>query len=141
MPMFSEISKARLATCHPWLIKLFEEVIKEYDCSIICGERTKEEQDRAVAEGFSKAPWPTSAHNKRPSMAVDVAPFPLDWSEREHRRFYHFGGYVLAVAQRMNIPIRWGGDWNGNMDFKDQTFNDLPHFQLILEDIPEKEVA
>lgn len=133
MPIFGEDSKAKLATCHPYLRKLFEEVIKEYDCKIICGERNKEDQDKAVAEGKSKTPYPTSKHNRIPSLAVDVAPYPIDWSEKELRRFYHFGGFVLATAKRMGINIRWGGDWNGNMDFKDQNFNDLPHFELIIE--------
>jgi hypothetical protein len=30
----------------------------------------------------------------------------------------------------MNIKIRWGGDWDSDNIMKDQTFNDLPHFQL-----------
>ena len=135
MPQFGEDSKAKLATCQKYLQKLFEEVVKDYDCKVICGERNKEDQDAAVAAGKSKTPYPTSKHNKIPSLAVDVAPYPIDWSDL--RRFYHFGGFVLKTAKSMNIPIRWGGDWNGNMDFKDQNFHDLPHFELIQEGIKE----
>ena len=31
----------------------------------------------------------------------------------------------------MNIKLRWGGDWNDNKDFSDQTFDDLVHFELV----------
>ena len=31
----------------------------------------------------------------------------------------------------MNIKIRWGGDWDSDNIMKDQTFNDLPHFEII----------
>jgi len=46
-------------------------------------------------------------------------------------RFYHFAGYVLGVAEILGIKIRWGGDWNGNFDLKDQNYYDLPHFEVI----------
>jgi hypothetical protein len=62
-------------------------------------------------------------------MAVDVAPYPIDWEDT--KRFYHFAGFVQATAKQLNIPIIWGGDWNNNNNFKDQTFNDLVHFELI----------
>ena len=62
-------------------------------------------------------------------MAVDVSPFPIDWNDAN--RFHHFAGYVLAVAQSLDIKIRWGGDWNGDLQFKTEKFRDLPHFELI----------
>lgn len=123
MPNFSEESKAKLATCHPYLRKLFEEVIKTQDCTIICGERNKADQDKAVAEGNSQTPYPTSKHNSSPSMAVDVAPYPIDW--KDIGRFQHFAGYVQAVADRMNISVTWGGSW--------VPFKDYPHWQLNQE--------
>lgn len=127
MPSFSEESKAKLATCHPYLKKLFEEIIKTYDCTIICGERKKEDQDKAVAAGESLTPYPTSKHNSFPSMAVDVAPYPIDFNDE--KRFYHFAGYIQAVADRMNIQITWGGSWT--------KIKDLDHWQLNSEAIRE----
>ena len=73
--------------------------------------------------------YPNSKHNKLPSKAVDVAPYPIDWNDPD--RFYHFAGYVRGIAEGMGIKIRWGGDWNGNFDLKDQNFYDLPHFELL----------
>lgn len=129
MSEFSGKSKERLATCHPELQRLFNEVVKHYDCTVTCGHRSKDEQDEAVRTGHSKLAWPNSKHNSLPSKAIDVVPFPIDWADTS--RFYHFGGFVLAVAQQLGIKIRWGGDWNGNLQFRDEKFKDLPHFELV----------
>lgn len=129
MPTFNRRSIERLETCHPDLQRLFFEVIKGYDCTVLCGIRSKPDQDQAVREGKSKLPWPKSKHNLAPSMAVDVVPYPIDWNQRE--RFYHFAGYVQATADRLGIKIRWGGDWNSNIQFNDESFIDTPHFELL----------
>lgn len=128
MPQFSDLSKQRLATCHPKLQALFNEVIKHYDCTVTCGYRSAAEQEEAVRTGKSKTLFPDSKHNKTPSMAVDVVPCPVDWKNME--AFYHFGGFVRGIASTMGIKIRWGGDWDGDFQLKDQNFYDLPHFEL-----------
>lgn len=131
MNKFSQKSLERLNTCHPDLQKVFNKVIENYDCTIICGHRGKDEQDEAVRLGNSKLEWPNSKHNQLLSLAVDVAPYPLDWNDTS--RFYHFAGYVLAVANLMGVKLRWGGDWNGDLKFRDEKFKDLPHFELVEE--------
>lgn len=132
MRKFSDQSLNRLGQCHPDLQRLFNAVIAICDCTVLCGHRTKLEQDEAVRTGRSKTPWPTSKHNAIPSMAVDVAPYPVQWDGVNARiRFYHFAGVVRAVADDMGIKIRWGGDWDGDWDLFDQSFNDLPHFELV----------
>ena len=128
MPYFSETSKKHLKTCHPDLQRLFEEVIRHYDCSILCGFRDKKEQNKAYEEGNSTKQWPDSRHNTEPSDAVDAVPYPIEWDN--WKRFYHFSGFVKGVAAKMGIRIRWGGDWDMDTDFDDQTFNDFPHFEL-----------
>lgn len=133
MPHFGDRSKRNLATCDPRLQDLFNEVIKHYDCTIIQGFRTKEEQMEAYHSGKSQVKWPNSMHNKTPSKAADVAPWfstapHIRWNDTES--WYHFGGYVRAVAKQMGIPIRWGGDWDGDFNLKDQNFMDLPHFEI-----------
>jgi peptidoglycan L-alanyl-D-glutamate endopeptidase CwlK len=132
MPAFSERSKKALASAHPKLRALFEEVVKTFDCSILYGFRGQAEQNEAVARGLSTKPWPTSMHNKYPSMAIDAAPYPIDWKDRE--RFYFFAGYVLRTAETMGIKIRLGLDWDQDHDLKDQTLFDLDHFELVEEE-------
>lgn len=135
---FSKKSADALSTCDAKIQLLFNEVIKYVDCTIICGHRSKEDQDKAVAEKKSKTAWPNSKHNQMPSKAVDVVPYPIRWGtegtteqrRKDIARFYFFAGYVKSVADSMNIDIRWGGDWDSDLDFSDQSFDDLPHFEL-----------
>jgi len=142
MPSFGKASRERLDTCDPGLCLLFNKVVQSYDCSILIGHRSKEDQQAAYAAGRSKLKWPDSKHNSLPSKAVDVAPYPINWgstgSEEQKRkaiaRFYHFAGYVKATAESLGIKIRWGGDWDNDLDFSDQNFDDLPHWEIIEDD-------
>jgi len=129
MPSFSLKSKSRLETCHPDLQSLFNEVIKHIDCSILEGHRSKERQNQFYAEGKSKIKWPNGKHNTNPSLAIDVVPYPIDWTDRD--RFHFFAGLVKGIASQMKITIRWGGDWDNDADFKDNNFDDFPHFELL----------
>ena len=129
MPSFGKTSTERLLHCHSYLQLLFEEVVKDFDCSILVGYRGKEEQEKMVTQKRSKLHWPDSRHNRMPSMAVDVAPYPIDWEDTD--RFYFFAGYVTATAKRLGLKIRWGGDWDQDYDLSDNKFNDLVHFELV----------
>ena len=128
MPRFSSKSKSKLHTCDDRLIKLFNEVVKKFDCTIIEGHRGKEKQNEAYKKGNSKLKFPDGKHNKTPSIAVDVAPYPVDWNDRD--RFHYFSGYVLGIASQMGLNIRWGGDWNQDTHTKDNKFDDLVHFEI-----------
>lgn len=128
MPSFSQTSKDRLATCDARLQRVFNEVIKHFDCTIIIGHRGEQAQNEAFAGGKSQKQWPNGNHNSMPSKAVDVAPYPIDWDDRE--RMTLFAGFVMGIAQGMGIDIRWGGDWNENTKVKDNSFDDLPHFEV-----------
>jgi len=136
MPKFSQESFSKLSTCHIELQTLFYEVIRSFDCVVLEGYRNQEEQDKAYAEGKSKLKYPHGKHNAQPSMAVDVAPYPIgNWNNL--KRFYYFSGYVMGIAERlkaegkMTLSLRWGGDWNNDHNLDDQTFNDLVHYELI----------
>ena len=128
MPRFGKRSISRLKTCDQKLQELFYEVVKHFDCSIIEGNRGEERQNKAFADGKSKVKYPNGKHNQNPSIAVDVAPYPIDWSDRD--RFHYFGGFVLGVAKEMGMNIRWGGDWNQDTETKDNKFDDLVHFEI-----------
>ena len=132
MPSFGKASQNHLSTCHPDLQKIFNEVVKAFDCSVTCGIRTAAEQDRLFEAGKSQLAYPHSKHNVKPgelSRAVDVIPYPVDWADL--KRFSYFAGFVQGIADRLLIPIRWGGDWDMDTDLKDQNFDDLPHFELV----------
>jgi len=104
MPNYSLKSQAALATCHPDLIKVFNEVIKHFDCVILEGHRDEEAQNKAFNEGKSKLKWPHGKHNQKPSLAVDVVPFPIDWNDLNRIRY--FAGYVMGVAATLGVEMR-----------------------------------
>ncbi len=129
MPAFSEHSQAQLDTACRELQYLFEKVIEDYDCTVIQGHRGKDEQDEYFRTGKSRVEWPDSKHNALPSLAVDAAPYPIDWNNRE--RFVAFGSYVRGYARALGYRIRWGGDWDMDHELRDQTFMDLVHFEYL----------
>ncbi|MEO0412611.1 MAG: M15 family peptidase [Pseudomonadota bacterium] len=128
MPEFSHTSLQRLASCDMRLQTLFHAVITQVDCSILEGHRSRDRQEAAYARGQSKLHWPRSKHNARPSLAVDAAPWPIDWDDRD--RFHLFGGIVLGTAKQLGIALRWGGDWDGDFQTRDNRFDDLVHFEV-----------
>jgi peptidoglycan L-alanyl-D-glutamate endopeptidase CwlK len=128
-----------------------ENVVLHYDCTIIEGHRDMVTQNSYYNQGRSKVRWPDGKHNKSPSQAVDAAPYisgrgipwpkaPTDWNDSGQRntyikdtnQFYHFAGFVIGMAETLDIPIRWGGDWDMDNDFRDNKFDDLVHFELHL---------
>ena len=86
---------------------------------------------QAYRSGASKVKWPNSKHNQQPSLGIDIAPWEngVDWDFLPH--FYFMGGQGVLVARALGINMRWGGDWNRNGSLKDNTFNDLVHFELM----------
>ena len=135
---FGARSLANLSTCDERIQEVLFEVITIRDCAVLCGRRPKEEQDRVFREGHSRVEWPDSRHNVvNPddlAEAVDVVPWyaakpHIRWNDREG--FVHFAGVVLGVAGCLGVPLRWGGNWDGDQELLDQSFFDLPHFEIL----------
>lgn len=120
MPYFNSRSKENLSQAHEDLQRLFNEVVKTRDCSVISSYREKEEQDELYYLKLSKLLYPDSKHNKIPSLAVDVIPFPvIAWKDIEG--FKQFVSIVKKTAKRLNIDIINGGEWE---------LKDYPHYEL-----------
>lgn len=139
MPKFSTRSKKSLKSCDPKLQEIFNEVIKHFDCVVLEGARSKEKQDDLFHQNLSKLKWPESMHNHMPSLACDVAPFPIDWEDSAAH--YYFAGLVKGIALSKGIRIIWGGDWDGDNDLHDQSFFDLVHFELAEDPTPVEELS
>ena len=129
MPKLSLASKGKLVSCDPRLITVLQEAIRYIDFAVIWGHRDKEFQDKAVAEGKSQTPWPTSKHNSMPSKAVDIALWPGLY-ERPKEDFYYLMGIVKGVACMLGISVRCGTDWYGDGETQDQRVHDLGHIEL-----------
>ena len=143
MPKFSDKSIRKLQECHPDLQTLFSNVIKYFDCSVIHGHRTPDEQYELYKQGRTKpgnivtykdGTKNPSRHNFMPSTAVDVVPYPTYYSDIDTIR--HFAGFVLGVAKMLKAfgtidnDIICGIDWDGDNDLHDQSLFDAVHFQI-----------
>jgi len=120
---------ARLTKAHPDLRRLVEKVAETWELVVLEVARTPERQAELVAQGKSKTLQ--SKHLIQAdgfAHAIDLAPLPVDWNDRA--RWYYFGGFCVATAIRLGLPVLWGGDWNRNTQVTDQTFNDLDHLEL-----------
>jgi peptidoglycan LD-endopeptidase CwlK len=136
---FGARSLERLRTCDPLLQHVIQEAmaLDLMDFTVLVGHRDRAAQEEAFFSGASKLRWPDSKHNSFPSLAIDIAPWPIRWGDKDSPtrvkdigRFYKLAGIVLAASRQLQIPVRWGGDWNMNGDVYDQTFDDLVHFEL-----------
>ena len=143
---FGARSRERLDTCHPDMIAIMEEVIKVYDFSILEGLRTAEKQAEYFETGRSKLDGVNKLSKHQDSgdglsYAIDIMPYKrgsnaFSGQKEDLYRFYYLGGLVkmaatkLLAENKISHTIRWGADWNSNDLFNDNSFNDLPHFEL-----------
>lgn len=130
MAKFSKTSKERLATCDERLQRVLDEAIKYVDFTVLEGHRSNARQQEMFNLRLSKATPGKSKHNAMPSLAVDIAPYPIDWKDRE--RFLAVVFFIKGIASQMGIELRLGADWNGNFNTIDQSFHDLPHIELVV---------
>lgn len=134
---YSSASLGKLSTCQYELQLIGLELTLETDATVVCGTRSMEDQEKAFNSGASKVPPGQSLHNRFPSDAFDIVPAeaPRLWAKKKDlpsAEYYAFAERVFAIADRYNIALRWGGDWDGDRDYSDQTFNDFGHFERVL---------
>jgi len=134
MASFGKSSQARLDTCDVRIQSVLNEVIKHFDFSVLEGHRSIEKQQQYFLEGKSKLDGVNqkSKHQSFPSLAADIAPYPIDFSDKKkaRERFYFLMGMVNMESIKQGVEIRFGLDWDGDGLFDDQSFDDLPHFEL-----------
>lgn len=132
MPSFSKASLAQLKTCHPDLQRVMAKVVETFDFTVLEGYRDRAAQEAAFAKGLSQKHFPYGEHNQKPSHAVDIAPYPIDWRDEPKaiQRFVYLAGFVMCTALELGVSLRWGGDWNENFDTRDEQFRDYGHFEI-----------
>ena len=144
---FGATSQRRLESCHPDLQLIMTEAIKysSVDWGIAEGQRSYEDQLRYFLEGKSKLDprdpgnLAKAKHLKQPAMAVDIYVYNPDDKSMTYdvHTLCMIAGTILATAYRLHKEdkithkIRWGGNFNNSqIIMKDDTFIDLPHFEL-----------
>lgn len=135
--VFGARSRACLDTCHPALVQVAEKALaaSPYDFGIIEGHRSLGRQLALFREGKSQIDGVTRTgkHNLSPSRAFDFLPsgtvngVPV-WEDAQ--RFHVLAGVILAIGNTLGVRLRWGGDWDGDGNARDQTLHDLPHIEM-----------
>tara|TARA_R100000234_G_scaffold46129_1_gene27496 strand:+ start:2095 stop:2475 length:381 start_codon:yes stop_codon:yes gene_type:complete len=124
MYKFGKRSRDRLRGVDVRIINVLNELIKIMDVTVIEGLRSADRQKELLAKGATKVKYSKHMDGK----AVDIAPYPIDWKDRD--RFHYMGGMIRGIAKQLNVPIRWGGDWDSDGEVKDNGFDDLVHIEI-----------
>ena len=134
----SERDIKKLNTVHPDLQKVIYRAaeITEVDFVITCGIRTLEEQAELYAQGRTKpgkiVTWTMKSRHLPAAdgfgRAVDLVPYPIDWNTTS--KFDAIASAVMQASNELNIPIRWGADWDKDGVIREKGETDSPHFEL-----------
>ena len=60
--------------------------------------------------------------------AVDLAPYPLDWSDP--RKFDAIAAAMRQAAGELGVAVRWGADWDNDGKPRERGESDSTHFEL-----------
>lgn len=136
MATFGKASLEKLATCHPDIQKVMHEAIKHFDFSVLYGTRSVAEQQELFKKGrkLVNDKWvkvgatvtnldgvnKKSKHNHSPSLAVDIAPYPINWNDIDG--FKKLAVVVKKAAKTVGVDLQWGGNW--------KSFVDYPHYEI-----------
>jgi len=134
---FSKKSSNRLKGVHPDLVRVMQEAIRisPVDFGISQGVRTLDEQRKLYAKGRTEpGPKVTNTMQSKHLIqkggygeAVDIVCYlgsEITWSEKY---YFEVADCVKEVAKKLNIPILWGGDFNGS-------FRDYPHYEITTKE-------
>lgn len=143
---FGKSSKTKLETCHEDLQTVLQLAISRsrIDFGISEGHRSLERQKQLFDEGRSKIDGieKKGKHNYDPSLAADIYIYHADPDTRskllyDKASLSYIAGVVISCAgellekREINHNIRWGGNWDKDgVILQDQSFDDLPHFEL-----------
>lgn len=140
---FSDRSLEELNTCHEDLILIAKESISisDIDFGISEGNRSTERQAELYRKGLSKIDGVNvlGKHNYYPSKAFDVFVYVPNKPKLsyDYNHLCYVGGVITSTANRLYKEgkithlVRWGANWDKDQEIiSDQTFQDLPHFEL-----------
>ena len=137
MPAFtSERSIRVLGELCPELQVVCRKAIQHIDFSLIDGSRTTQQQQKLFDDGRSKLDGVTkiSKHQvfpERPkAFAFDFIPAPFTtWQDRP--LFTAYAYFIIGIGYEMGIELLTGMDWDGDFRWRDQSFHDFPHIEMV----------
>lgn len=134
---FSQKSEDRLKNLHPGMVRVVRRALsfQVMDFTVLETLRDEARQELLVKSGASKTMNSRHLANADGlAEAVDLLPYPYNvngvdvWDDKQ--RFAVLAGLMYAAAALENVPVRWGGDWDGDGNNADSAFHDMPHYEL-----------
>lgn len=122
-------SKKRLEGVDPDIVKVVERAIEltDTDFVVLEGVRNKKRQAQLLAKGSTK----TMNSRHLTGDAVDIAPLvdgKIPWNDIF--AFVALSRFVFQAADELGIVLQWGGDWDLDGEWRDESFFDGPHYQI-----------
>jgi peptidoglycan L-alanyl-D-glutamate endopeptidase CwlK len=124
-------SLQRLEGVHPDLVEVVHEAVRlatdrGMDFGVGEGLRTLARQKELFAAKKSK----TLDSRHLTGHAVDLWVYKNGVAVWDIPSYIALSKIVKLAAQERGIPLRWGGDWDGDGDSADERFFDGPHYEL-----------
>lgn len=105
-----------------------------FEVYVVEGKRSKERQEQLYAQGRTKpgkiVTWTLNSKHID-GLAVDLAPMvegAIQWDDTF--MFVVIGQAMKKASKELNIPIKWGYDWDGDGILQERGETDGPHFEL-----------
>lgn len=113
-------SKMKMIGVHPDLVKVVNLAItlSDVDFTVVEGVRLIARQKELFAKGATT----TMRSRHIYGFAVDLAPVVAGQVRWDWPLFTPIEKAMKTAAQKLGVPIEWGGDWT--------SFKDGPHWQL-----------
>lgn len=130
---FSKLSEQRLTGVNPKLVQVVRLALQKtnQDFLVLEGVRTPQRQRELYNQGRTTpgkiVTW-TLKSKHIDGLAVDLAPYPLDWNNL--KAFDAIAEAMFKASKELNIPIRWGADWDQDGKPRERGETDSPHFEL-----------
>lgn len=135
MYQLSQRSKQRISTTDERVQIIVEEAIRispiDFGIPAYGGKRTDEEQHELFEQGKSKCDGYSKRSRHQSGLAFDIFPYVGGKADYDPRYCFMLAGVFLSVANDFGYKLKFGGDWDMDMDLDDQTFFDLVHFELV----------
>jgi peptidoglycan L-alanyl-D-glutamate endopeptidase CwlK len=156
MPKLSQESRSKLVGVHPDLMRVVEHAIAitKQDFKVLEGVRSIEQcyinygkgrtsdQCKAahVPMRYAQPNMPKVTWLKNPlasrhvlqndgfGHAVDLVPYPVDWSDA--KKFDAIADAMLTAAKALGVKVRWGADWDRDGVRRERGETDSPHFEI-----------
>ena len=126
---YGTTSENRIQGLDPGLVSVLRLVIQrsKVDVMVAEGLRSKKRQANLLAQGKT---WTLNSRHLT-GHAVDIAPLingKVPWNDP--KPWVELSKVVFECADELGVILQWGGDWDLDGEWRDESKFDGPHYQI-----------